>query len=282
MLSLRSVVETGHPRLGTTVCDSSEAIIVNGNSGSDFIFFEGGRSFQTEIENQFPSTSVNITKNTVPGSGIDWRWTNDTLAKTNVQNYSTLIITHISGLNVGTNTVPLFLEYCDLWVNHYWQNANNGNGAGKVWLLGTQARLDIPDYIGNVRFRHEMWSKAQDQSNIKRPNDCPRVQIIPVYFAYQKIYEDQESGLTPTSTFFDDLYIDPFHGGSTARYVHLVMHMACVFGIDPRSVTPIPLRIDDGGFPALTITESEYIRQVCYDVMHWTERHGVDVTAWDN
>ena len=283
MLSLRSVVETGHPRLGTTVCDPSESIIISGNSGSDFIFYDAGRGFNNELAIQFPSVTTNITKNTFAGSSINWRWDQNTLARSGVSDYSALIITADStSANLGANSLAAVVKsYSDLWVDHYWQNANGGNGAGKVWFLGTQPRTDRVDYIGNCLYRHELWSVVQDQSNLKRPSNCPRVQIIPVYFAFQKIHADQQNGITPSATFFNDLYSDPFHLHSTGRYIHLVMHMACLFGIDPRNVTPVPHHIDDNSVP-MTLTESEYIRNVCYDVMHWTERHGVDVTAWDN
>ena len=283
MLSLRSVVETGHPRNETQFCAPNEKLIINGNSGIDFPFFNGGRGLMWEVVNQFGLndwTDTNIVRDSTPGSSTRWRWDTNTPARANVADYTAVAITHISsGMNVGGSDFTVnynFLEIYDIWVNHYWENADNGNGKGKIWFIGTQARLDRPDYMGNVRRRHELWSMAQDQSNIKRPADCPRVQLIPVYFAYQKIREDQETNDTPTATFFDDLYSDHFHQNDTGRYIHLVFYMACMYGVDPRNVTPQPQGL------TLTLTESEYIRQVCYDVMHWTERHGVDVAAWDN
>lgn len=289
MLKVRSNVELGHPRIDSNYCDPSEAIVMSSNSGGDFIFFAGGVGHRfggvpCEIELQFPNSTPNVVRSSIPGSTIKWRWDNDAETNRDIKPrmdaglYDTLIISgnaadyYISNYN----NRPWNPEYTELWTRHYWDNAKGGLGGGKTFLIGTHAGLDRPDYLGECRHRHWVFKQQMDNLNIDRDPSHPRVRVIPAYLAYQRYFEDKQSDGLPYPTFFEDLFTDNFHQNDAGRYTYLCMYMATLFGIDPRNVTPQPV-----GLPALTMQESEYIRQVCYEVLKTTEVHGINTSAWD-
>lgn len=273
-----------HPGFYRTPCPLNTPIIHSGNSLTDGIF-QGGSEPHYGINymlNQYAGSTVGANaKSTIPGSKLNYRWEQPTDApdaRLNIDDYAVLCITDLySVLEAdawagGQESLP---GETYLWVDHAWTNGNSGAGA-ETFLWCTHVATDDADQEASYQKNFEIWAAIQDYCNSRKPAGQKPVRLIPGSWLWHKFFTDQQNGLTPTATWYDDLFVDPIHQNDLSHYLQTVLHIACLYGIDPSS---LPASIP-GLDPAPTTADLAYIRQSIKQVVRAVKRSGVDTSGW--
>lgn len=252
--------------------------IASGNSLMDPIFAGGvfgNKGVSWLINNYHGSIVSTIAKSTIPGSSMAYRWTTATDApdaKTSIANYQLLIMTDLSS-NCDTDTYQPTQDALPtdalLWAQLAWAN----NAEMILWC--PNARLDKPDINAQYLHRFELWGKIQDKCNTNLPSGKKPVRLIPGAWLWHKFWLDQQAGLTPSATWYNDLFIDEVHPGGISPYIFCLIHAVCIYGIDPYLLADaIP------GVTAPTPTEVEYIKSNIKALVMASPRGAVDTSAW--
>lgn len=271
-----------HPGFARTPSPFNATIIHSGNSLTDAVFsgsFPGGIN---SMVNAIAGSSVAANeKSTIVGSSMAFRWVNATAApdaKTQIANYQVFVLTDVSG-NFNTNsygpTVDQLPADALLWVDLAWTSGNAGAGS-EVLLWAPWARTDIPDIDAQYQTRFTLWAQIQDYCNATRPINRKPVRLIPGAWLWYEFWKDQQAGLCPTPTWYDDLYSDEVHQLGLGNYIAQVLHVCCLYGVDPLS-TPSSVA---GLTPAPTSGDLAYIRAKIKQVVSAVKRSGVDTSAW--
>ena len=276
-LVLNSTAPSGH-QWKRPSSEASVAAIASGNSLTDPIFTGGvyGNVGVSWLINQLVGSVVsNIAKSTQPGSAMSYRWANATVppdAKTLIADYDLLILTDLS-TNFDTDVYPptaagLPAEAL-LWANHAW-----ANGAETI-LWCPNARQDKPDIAAQYANRFELWAKIQDYCNAALPAGKKPVRLIPGAWLWHQFWLDQQAGLCPTPTWYDDLFVDAVHPGGISSYIFCLIHAVCIYGIDPYLLADaIP------GIATPTPADVAYIKAHMKALVKSFDRGAVDTTAW--
>jgi hypothetical protein len=196
--------------------------------------------------------AVVIDKSTVPGSPMDWRWTNppegEPDARHDIDGYDTLVLTErvsLSGTMPWHNSVDQGL----LWFNNAWENGNGGDGAQTVlyatWVdidSGPDAANPFNDPEGNIPFRDRLplemarWETIQAHVNDNRPKGSQPMLMIPGPDLMAAIYDEIAAGDAPGLTDISDLFEDTIHLSNIGEYYIALAHFAVIYGRDPRGM----------------------------------------------
>ena len=256
-----------------TPTPAASPLVVSGNSGIDRIFFYDGVDIFLEATTGISDPPIEVS--CIPGSSWSYRWDNDTTAKTQMALYDVLHSTNGSGwANAGgvyANEFAIALT----WAQHAWENGRGGLGAETVWWA-TWARQD-GDVGADYQQRFKAWPELMDYCNAQMPFGQKPTRIIPGSWIWHRIWEDQANALTPTATFYDDLFAvgDPFHQSDVGEYLNTIVNLSCLYGIDPLTFpTSIPSRTPP------TETERLYMCAVIKSIVSNFPRAGVDTSGW--
>lgn len=228
------------------------------------------------------SVVANNDRSIIIGSSMQFRWENgpstlDVDAKAAIGDYEVLVLTDVSS-SFNTNTFPptqaALPTECFQWVDRAWNLGNGGAGA-ETFLWCTWARTDVPDINAQYQRRIQLWSQMQDYANARRPQNQKPVRLIPGSWLWYEFWKDQQNGLTPTSTWYDDLYSDEIHQRGIGEYIAEVLHVCCIYGVDPLN-TPA----SSPSLPVPTPAELAYIRNKIKQVVRAVPRSGVDTSSW--
>lgn len=261
----------------------SVTAIASGNSLMDPIFTGGefgNQGVSWLINNYNGSVVSTIAKSTQPGTSMIYRWDNATTApdaKTLIGDYELLLMTDLS-TNFNTNTFPATQDALPadalLWANHTWTNGAAGAG-GEMILWCPNARTDIADVAAQYARRFELWAEIQDYCNAQLPTGKKPVRLIPGAWLWYQFWLDQQNGVAPTATWYDDLFLDEVHPTGVSPYIFNLMIAVCVYGIDPYLLADsIP------NLQAPTPTELEYIKGKIKTLVRNFPRGAVDTSSW--
>lgn len=283
-LVVKSNANHGHQNHLRQASPLSATIIASGNSLTDAIFLGGpyGNKGASYLVNQYNGGGIvsTIAKSTAPGSPMIWRWNNATTApdaKADIANYQLLVLTDASS-NFNTNTYQPTQDALPadalLWANHVWTNGNGGAG-GELILWAPWARQDVADIEAQYQRRFMLWPKIQDYCNARLPAGKKPVRLIPGAWLWHQFWLDQQNGATPSPTWYDDLFADDVHQYELGAYIASLLHVVCLFGIDPYELADaIP------GIQAPTPGEVEYIKSRVSSLVRSFGRAGVDTSGW--
>lgn len=284
---IRAVVtasSTGnHPGFARTPSPFNTPIVHSGNSLTD-ITFQGSAFGLSGMVNAMAGSSVAANqRSTIVGSPMSVRWTDGPSAvtvdaKATIGIYKALVLTDVS-TNFNTNsfsgTVEQLPTDCLNWVNLAWTQGDGGAGAETLLWCTWAPRDDPPDANAQYLTRIQRWSELQDYCNARRPQGQKPVRLIPGSWLWYEFWKDQQNGLTPTATWYTDLYDDNIHQYRTGAYISQLLHLCCIYGVDP-----LLAPATSAGVPALNTTELAYVRAKIKQVVRAVPRSGVDTSAW--
>ena len=280
---LQSNPASQHPDANRLASPLAAKVIHSGNSGTDPIFTGGvgGKSgIRTSIEQVAGADVSGHAKSTIPGSPMRYRWENATAypdARLNIGEFEILVIT----ANSGDTSISAYPPTRDglpaeafVWVDHAWRNGNSGAGA-EVFFWCPWARLDGLGLTEEYDHILSLWALMQDYANARLMSGRKPVRVIPGAWLWRQFWMDQQAGVAPTPTWHHDLFTDAFHQNSKSAYIQTILHIACIHGVDPRS---LPTSI--AGMDALSPQEYDYVMARMKQVVGSVKRAGVDASAW--
>jgi hypothetical protein len=114
---------------------------------------------------------------------------------------------------------------------------------------------DIEDYYLLQIQRHEAW---QDEVNSSLPAGQKFCRLVPGANIFLSMFYDQNAGNTPTSTWYDDLYLpaDSIHVNDIGRYISSMTMAAFLWGIDPFDMPDTCNALNSGN----AFTDAAYIK----------------------
>lgn len=206
-----------------------------------------------EMVRQAGNPAVVIDQSTIPGSPMDFRWTNVPCcdqpdARHDIAGYDTLVLTERASLS---NTMPFHnpLEQSLLWFENAWTNGNDGNGAETILYASWVDIMSGPDFDnphkdseGNIPFRQRLdlemarWEEMRTYVNENRPAGSPEMRMIPGPLLMAAIYDDIAAGKAPGLTDISDLFEDTIHLNALGNYYIALAHFAVIYGRDPRGM----------------------------------------------
>ncbi|KQI73361.1 hypothetical protein AN191_00155 [Loktanella sp. 5RATIMAR09] len=225
---------------------------------------------------QTGDSAVVIDKSTIPGSPLDFRWTNVPCcdqpdARHDIARYDTLVLTERASLS---NTMPFHnsLAQALLWFENAWTNGNGGNGAETI-LYATWVDIESgPDFEnphrdpeGNIPFRQRLdlemarWEEIRAHVNTNRPDGAPEMRMIPGPLLMAAIYDDIAAGNAPGMTGISDLFSDTIHLNGLGNYYIALAHFAVIYGRDPRGLQNL-----DG----VTPQQARYLQDLVWNVLY--------------
>ncbi|WP_400083938.1 hypothetical protein [Yoonia sp. R78084] len=206
-----------------------------------------------EMVRQAGNSAVVIDKSTIPGSPMDFRWTNvpgygQPDARHDIARYDTLVLTERVELS---NTIQWHNspDFALQWFNNAWTNGKNGNGAETIlyatWVnidSGPEAENPYKDPERHIVFRDrlplemERWLTILDHVNESRPAGSAEMRMIPGPLLMAAIYDDIAAGKAPGLTDISDLFSDTIHLNDLGNYYIALAHFAVIYGRDPRGL----------------------------------------------
>ncbi|MCD1627372.1 hypothetical protein K7H22_15325 [Seohaeicola saemankumensis] len=259
-------------------------VIQSGHSLTDPVF-EPLRAMVAASGNR----GVVMTRSTIPGSPMDWRWNNESGngpddARKDIGKYELLVITErvaLSGTFPWHNSPDEALR----WFNHAWTDGNGRNGAETIlyatWVdinSGPDAENPYNDPDGNIPFRERlpremgMWEQIQDHVNANRPDGSPPMRMIPGPLLMAAMYDAIKAGEAPGLTDISDLFLDAIHVNDLGAYFIALAHFAVIYERDPRG---LPNRL---GMPTSpTREQAEWMQELVWKVV--TEYEGTGVSG---
>jgi hypothetical protein len=257
-------------------------VIQSGHSLTDPIF-EPLRAMVVASGNR----GVVITRSTIPGSPMDWRWNNESGngpddARKDIGKYELLVTTErvsLSGTFPWHNSPDEALR----WFTHAWTEGNGGDGAETIlyatWVdidSGPDAENPYNDPDGHIPFRERlpremgMWEQIQDHVNANRPEGSPPMRMIPGPLLMAALYDAIDAGEAPGFTDISDLFLDTIHVNDLGAYFIALAHFAVIYERDPRG---LPNRL---GMPTSpTRDQAEWMQELVWKVVTEYEGSGV-------
>lgn len=270
--------------------------IHSGHSLTDALFQFGNSYIGTyqRLAESIGITDVfnSIRKSTIPGSSTTSRWeagvnqfgTGDN-ARYDIRNYNLLSITERG---------PVALPYSDNMyteqelqgnINHlklFIQNArqNGANGAGARTFLYTMWP-NIDDSFGPFRPMLDSYERAWHYMQERINADLGGyLHIIPGHRVMMRIFDDIQAGLVPGITDIHQLFLDDIHPNGWGAYPISCLHIAVIYGHDPRTLPYNFVVRSDAMFETPPAGElmsealATYMRTVAYDVARTYARAG--------
>lgn len=196
--------------------------------------------------------AVTITKSTIPGSPMEWRWNNapefDPDARADIGDYQILVLTErvaLSGTMPWHNSQGEALR----WLTHAWENGDGGKGAETIlyatWIdLGSGPDFDNPykDPEAHIPFRQRLdlelagWEEIATSANANRPTGAPELRMIPGPVIMAAAYDDIAAGAAPGLSDMAELFADGIHVNDLGAYLISLAHYAVIYGRDPRGL----------------------------------------------
>ena len=221
-------------------------------------------------------------KSTIPGSPMSWRWQNAPCcdapdARLDIADWELLVITEgvpfqlSQGTGSGSYWYTEHLDWMRTWVEHAWNNGDNGNGIPTI-LYATWTDLDQ----GEAQWRAELdtyqplWEQMADYGAENLPEDA-YVYIIPGNLLMMRLYDDIEAGIVPDVTSINDFFSDTIHPNGLGSYALALMHMAVIHHVNP----------DVMGYTGYSLTPepsaelAEYLQAIVWEIVTGYERAGV-------
>lgn len=192
-----------------------------------------------------------ITKSTIPGSPMDWRWdhrADPVDARHDIADYDLLVLTERVSLS---NTMPWHdSEAMALrWFEHAWANGAGGSGAPTVlyasWVdvtSGPDAENPHNDPEAHIPFRERLslemarWQQIADHVNENRPDGSPAMRVIPGPLVMAAAHDAIEAGEAPGLSTMEDLFEDTIHVNELGAYLIALAHYATIYDADPRDL----------------------------------------------
>jgi PKD repeat protein len=228
-----------------------------------------------------------IGKSTIPGSPMHWRWNNSSGypdARHNINEFELLSITEVANMCYeGGSDQQWYLEciqdhrtWLSTWVNHAWNNGNNGQGAAT--LLWTNW-VNIDDSDGPFRQMLDnlngQWESMQDYANANRPNGATHVYMIPGNRMMARLYDDVQAGIVPGITNFSDFFEDNIHVNSLGAYAVAMIHYACIFNESPVGLPNQLINNPPAETPIPSVALATYIQNMVWDIVTNYPRTGI-------
>ncbi|MBK8625352.1 MAG: PKD domain-containing protein [Saprospiraceae bacterium] len=228
-----------------------------------------------------------IGKSTIPGSPMSYRWNNSSGypdAKININEFELLSITEVANMCYPGGNSASWYQDCiqdqrdifSTWVNHAWNNGNNGAGAST--LLWTNW-INIDGSDGPFRLKLDTlgieWEVRQDIANANKPTGATNVYIIPGHKMMARLYDDVIAGIVPGISNFNQFFSDNIHTNSLGDYAIAMIHYACIYNVSPvglpNDLLPNPLPGQQIPSPAL----ATYLQNMIWEVVTSYPRTGI-------
>jgi hypothetical protein len=260
--------------------------IHSGHSLTDSAMFQGtwpGHSIN--IWNQVSAGDYHslIGKSTTPGSGLGWRWNNPVQwgqpdARLNIADWELLVITEGVPFNMWNGTEPGSawytgtLDLMRIWVEHTWNNGNNGNGATTL-LYTTWGNIDAPDGIqwrADLGTNQPFWEQMADYGAENLPASA-KVYIIPGNLLMMRLFDDIEAGVVPDIANINDFFTDTIHLNGLGSYALALLHIAVIHHVNPNSIG----HTGYGLTPEPSVELANYLQAVVWEIASNYDRAGV-------
>ncbi len=221
-----------------------------------------------------------IAKSTIPGSPMSWRWKNSSGqpdAKNDIRNYALLVTTESVPLRIEPASFKRgTLDWIDKWVDHAWEQGNNGQGAEvmlySTWVEWQNAKGDEAD----IPFRKRLdvdgrrWEQMQDHANAIRPAGMPPIYMIPGHRMMMRIYDDIQASRAPGLRHIGDVFQDDIHPNSAGQYAISCLVYAVIYQRDPRE---LPDKLA-GSHDTLTSSQAQYFKTIAWEIATGYNRTG--------
>lgn len=263
--------------------------IHSGHSLTDPLFYPHWPGQFVNLMNHVRGTWAGdeIGKSTIPGSPMRWRWQNSSGypdARMNINEYELLSITEVANLCYeGGNDAGWYQdcireqkEYLSRFVNHAWNNGNNGQGAATL-LWTNWVNIDNSD--GPFRTMLDLlggeWERMMDYANANRPAGAPPVYIIPGHKMMARLYDDVQAGVVPGITDFSQFFSDNIHTNELGAYAIAMIHYACIYNRIPVGLPANLITNPPPGTPIPSFELARYIQKMVWDVVTSYPRTGI-------
>lgn len=232
-----------------------------------------------------------IGKSTIPGSSMVWRWNHSSGypdARHDISEFELLSITEVANMCYPGGNPAQWYQDCiqeqrdifSTWVNHAWNNGNNGNGAAT--LLWTNW-INIDGSDGPFREKLDTlgleWEMRQDIANANRPAGATHVYIIPGHRMMARLYDDVQAGIVPDIVEFSEFFSDNIHTNALGDYAIAMIHYACIFNQSPVGLPNQLINNPPPGTPIPSQALANYIQNMVWDVVTNFPRTGVYATG---
>ena len=188
--------------------------------------------------------SAVIDLSTIPGSPMDWRWTNRASpvdARHAMSDYDLLVLTERVPL-LNTMVYHNSAEEALRWASHAWEH-----GAATVlyaswtsWVTGAEAEDDESRAGLSLRERllleQTRWEEIRDHVNTGRPDGMPEMRMIPGPRIMLALLDALETGAAPGLNDIRDIFVDNIHVNDLGAYLMALAHYAVIYGRDPQEV----------------------------------------------
>lgn len=231
------------------------------------------------------SNTSQIWKSTIPGAPARKHWTDRTTNDPRLlaSRYALMMLT--TGYTMmlpeanASEKAALLTEHL-MFAQHWWTFANGGAG-GEILLWSNWGIRGGSTADWEVLWSHKIaeYERVMDHCNLQRPANRLPLRIIPGVQMFRQFHLDIAAGTAP-ATFTEFFNVDQVHVNRIGSYACIIMHMACVFGIDPVTLpTSIP-NLETVDERAPTVEEAQYVQGVASAVVKAYPRSGVDTSAW--
>ncbi len=218
---------------------------------------------------------------TIPGSPMHWRWNNNVghgapEALHDIADWELLVITEGVPFILGEGTAPGsawendHLAWMRTWVEHAWNNGDNGNGINTL-LYSTWTGLEQ----GEAAWRAELdtyqplWEQMADYGASNLP-EAARVYIIPGNLLIMRLYDDIQAGQVPDVTNIRDFFADDIHPNGLGSYALGLLHLAVIHHVDPDVMSHTGHQLSPEPTPAL----AEYLQRIVWEIARNYDRAG--------
>ena len=221
-------------------------------------------------------------KSTIPGSPMSWRWNNLVCcgspdARHDIADWELLVITEGVPfiLNEGTDPGSAWyrdhLDWMRIWVEHAWNNGNNGNGIPTLlYATWTDLAQGESQWRAELDTYQPLWEQMADFGAENLPDEA-FVYIIPGNLLMMRLYDDIQAGNVPGVTSITDFFTDTIPPNGLGSYALALLHIAVIHHINPDvmghtgySLTPEP-----------SSELAEYLQAVTWEIATSYDRAGV-------
>lgn len=196
-----------------------------------------------------------LTKSTIPGSTMDWRWDHESGGSepflpdpAAMAAFDVLVITErvpLSGTVLYHDSSGMTLR----WAEHAWRYGGKGKGASTV-LYATWAHINSGPDFDNVyrdpeahltfaqRMPLEMrrWQTMLDEANARLSPDVPAIRMIPGPLIMLAAHADILAGKAPGISSPAELFGDDIHLSDLGNYLIALAHFSVLYDQDPRGL----------------------------------------------
>jgi hypothetical protein len=259
----------------------------SGHSLTDPLFHPWPGQYRYLVHDMLKAPFENVTKSTIPGSPMRYRWENQSLwgepsARHNIRDWELLVITESVPLHYdGGGNQQWYVDrqneqrnYLSIFANNAWENGNQGKGTPTLlWTTWTNINNENGPWRPLLDTYEKEWEAMQDFANSKLPQGATPIYIVPGHRMMARLYDDIQKNIVPGINNINQFFSDNIHLNEKGSYAAAMIHYACLFNKSPEGLPNNLYTSMNANSPSPAL--ANYLQKMIWEVVTSYPRTGV-------